>query len=198
MYHRNDKVKPVAHATIGIAGLGGLGSNIAVMLSRAGVGRLVVADFDVVEQSNLNRQNYFVQHLGMSKTEATKWMLERTNPDCEVEAHTVRVTAENAADIFKGCDIVCEAFDDPEQKAMFVNAILTQLPGVKFVAASGMAGIASANNVRTKRITQNFYLCGDGESEAGPSTPVHAPRVMLCAAHQANMVLRLLRGEAEP
>jgi len=186
------------HATVGIAGLGGLGSNIAAMLARAGVGRLVVADFDVVEQSNLNRQNYFVSHIGTPKTEATKWMLTQTNPSCVVEAHTVRITADNVADIFKDCDIVCEALDDPEQKAMFVNTILTRLPNVKLVAASGMAGTASANNIRTRRITQNFYLCGDGESEAGSSLPVHAPRMMLCAAHQANMVLRLLFGQIEP
>ncbi|MCL1910328.1 MAG: sulfur carrier protein ThiS adenylyltransferase ThiF [Kiritimatiellaeota bacterium] len=184
--------------TVGIAGLGGLGSNIAAMLARAGVGKLVIADFDVVEKSNLNRQNYFVSHLGMPKTEATKWMLAQTNPDCRVVAHTTKITAENTADIFGGCAVVCEAFDDPEQKAMFANAVLTRLPGVKLVAASGMAGIGSANSIRTRRVSENFYLCGDAESEVSPDNRVLAPRVMLCAAHQANMVLRLLSGEAEP
>jgi len=191
-------MKTLANATVGIAGLGGLGSNIAMMLARAGVGRLVVADYDDVDQSNLNRQNYFFSQIGTSKTEATKQMLARTNPDCIAETRSKKITRENAADIFKDCDIVCEALDDPEQKAVFVNAVLAQLPHVKLVAASGMAGLGSANGIRTRRVAQNFYLCGDEHSEASANTPVHAPRVMLCAAHQANMVLKLLSGEVEP
>ena len=184
-------------ATVGIAGLGGLGSNIAAMLARAGVGRLVVADFDVVEKSNLNRQNYFVSQVGMAKTEATVRMIAQINPDCEVAAHRVRITAENTAEIFGACGVVCEALDDAVEKAMFANAVLSRLPGVKLVAASGLAGTGSANLMRTYRAARNFYLCGDESSEPGTGRNVVAPRVICCAAHQANAALRLLAGETE-
>ena len=185
-------------ATVGIAGLGGLGSNIAAMLARVGVGKLVIADFDVVSQSNLNRQNYFVSHLGMYKTDATSEMLARINPDCEIVAKTERVTAENVTRIFNGCAVVCEAMDIPEEKAVFVNAVLTRMPDTQIVAASGMAGYASSNTIRTRRIMRDLYLCGDTQTEVSPENEALAPRVILCAAHQANMVLRLLSGEKNP
>ena len=188
----------VRASTVGIAGLGGLGSNVAAMLARVGVGRLVIADFDVVEPSNLNRQNYYVSHLGMMKSAATKELLAQINPYTKVEARAERVTAENAKEVFGECAVVCEAFDNPAQKAMLANAVLLRMPGVKLVAASGMAGFGSANRIQTRRAMKNFYLCGDSDSEAMPGNGLMAPRVMVCAAHQASMALRLLLGEVEP
>lgn len=185
-------------ATVGIAGLGGLGSNIAEMLARTGVGRLVLADFDLVEPSNLNRQNYTVRHLGMPKVEATKLHLSEVNPYLKIAVHFIRVDESNLARIFEGCDVVCEAFDDPAQKAMLVSGLLEQLPDVAVVASSGMAGYASANQIKTSKQFQNLYLCGDGETDARPGCGLMAPRVGVCAGHQANMVLRLLLGECQP
>lgn len=185
-------------ASVGIAGLGGLGSNIAEMLARTGVGKLVVADFDLVEPSNLNRQNYAVRHLGMPKVEAARLHLSEVSPYVEVCPHFVRVDEGNLREIFSGCAVVCEAFDDPAQKAMLVSGLLEQLPGVPVVASSGMAGFGPANRVQTKRLFQNLYLCGDGETGAQPGLGLMAPRVSICAGHQANMVLRLLLGEREP
>lgn len=176
---------------VAIAGLGGLGSHIAVMLARIGVGELLLIDFDVVDPSNLNRQHYDLTHLGMLKTDAMKSQINNINPFIKTEIRTVKVTEKNAYEIFKGYQIVCEAFDNPCFKAMLINTLLTE-GETKIVAASGMAGFNSANNIKTKRKFKNLYVCGDLETEAQPGVGLMAPRVAVCAAHQANMVLRLL------
>lgn len=177
---------------VAIAGLGGLGSNIAVSLARIGVGHLFLVDFDIVEPSNLNRQSYYVRHLGMPKTEALREQLREINPFIEIKIATQRIDRDNAVELFKEYPIVCEAFDRAESKAMLADVILEKLPGTKLVCASGMAGYDSSNRIQTKKITNNFYLCGDFESEAQIGRGLMAPRVQICAGHQANMVLRLL------
>jgi thiamine biosynthesis protein ThiF, family 2 len=182
---------------VAIAGLGGLGSNIAVMLARIGVGQLLLVDFDIVEPSNLNRQSYYIRHLGMPKTLALKSQLAEINPFITIDTRAVRVEAGNVAELFSGCEILCEAFDKPEAKAMLVNTALEQLPDVKIVAASGMAGFASSNLIRTSRPAARLYLCGDRETGAAIGTGLMAPRVQICAGHQANMVLRLLVGRED-
>lgn len=183
---------------VAVAGLGGLGSNIAVMLARIGVGHLLLVDYDLVEPSNLNRQYYDMRHLGMEKTKALAGQIEQINPFIEVRTVSERVTANNAAALFDGYDIVCEAFDDAACKAMLVSTLLAALPKVRLVAASGMAGYGSANRIITKRQLSRLYLCGDEISEAKPGQGLMAPRVLVCAGHQANMVVRLLSGEEEP
>lgn len=182
---------------VAIAGLGGLGSNIAVMLARIGVGQLLLVDFDIVEPSNLNRQSYYIGHLGLPKTVALKKQLEEINPFIKVKTQMVRVTADNVQELFNGYDIICEAFDHPEGKSMLVNAALEQLSGIKIIAASGMAGYDSANLIRTIKPMKNLYLCGDFANEARKGRGLMAPRVQICAGHQANMVMRLLLGIEE-
>ncbi|WP_069999045.1 sulfur carrier protein ThiS adenylyltransferase ThiF [Cellulosilyticum sp. I15G10I2] len=179
---------------VAIAGLGGLGSNIAVMLARIGVGQLLLVDFDTVEPSNLNRQSYTISHLGLPKTIALKKQIEDINPFISVKTETIRVTEENAEALFHGYDIICEAFDKPETKAMLINTVLSTLPEAKIISASGMAGYASSNSVQTTRPMRRLYVCGDLESEAEIGRGLMAPRVQICAGHQANMVLRLLLG----
>lgn len=186
----------VKNARVGVAGLGGLGSNIAVMLAQTGVGSLVLVDFDVVEPSNLNRQHYDMRHLGQAKTDALRDQLGEINPFVAVETACVRVTEENAAELFQGCSVVCEAFDDPASKAMLTQAVLS-ITGVKLVGSSGMAGYGSANEIKTEKRMRNFYLCGDFETESRPGCGLMSPRVQVCAGHQANMVLRLLLGMEE-
>lgn len=185
-------------AHVGIAGLGGLGSNIAVMLTRLGIGRLTLADFDRVDMSNLNRQHYMLSHLGQPKTEALARQLCDINPFVKLELHNTRITEDNAAEIFSGCSIVCEAFDRPEAKALLVNTLLAAHPEQRLVAASGMAGYGSANDIRTKKVMKHLYICGDGQSGIEDNLSLMAPRAALCAAHQANMVLRLLLGMEAP
>lgn len=182
------------NARIGIAGLGGLGSNIAMMLARAGVGSLVLADFDTVEISNLNRQHYFIRHLGMKKSMALEEQLKEVNPWISLKTYDIRITGKNAAEIFKDCPIICEAFDNPVSKAELTSAVLSDLPNTYVVAGSGMAGHSSANNIRTTHPMRRLYVCGDGVTEIGNDVSLIAPRVQLCAAHQANAAIRLCLG----
>lgn len=179
-----------------VAGLGGLGSNIAVMLARSGVGHLLLADYDKVDESNLNRQHYNRSHLGRAKTECLKEQIMEINPEIDVEIKTVKVTAENAPKLFDGYPVIAEAFDDPAEKAMLVNTVLERLPAY-IVAGSGMAGTESSNLIKTKRVMKRLYLCGDGISEVKDGQKLTAARVQICAGHQANMIIRLLLGIEE-
>ena len=182
---------------VAIAGLGGLGSNVAYSLTRIGVGHLHLIDFDVVDVTNLNRQQYFMEHVGMYKTEALKSLLMKINPYIEIKTDCVMVTEENIKELFCDNDIVCEAFDNPDAKALLVNGIMEYFPEKKLVSASGMAGFGSSNSIVTRRITKNFYLCGDRVTAPSYGNGLMAPRVAVCAAHEANMITRLILGEEE-
>ena len=175
-------------ARVAIAGLGGLGSNVAFFLARIGVGHLHLIDFDRVDITNLNRQQYFMRHIGMYKTDALREELEQINPYLEIVTDRVKVSQENLASLFAEDGIVCEAFDDPEAKAMLVNGILEHYPGKLLVAASGMAGYGASNEIHTRKVGSRFYLCGDETSEAGGDRGLMAPRVAICAAHEANLI----------
>ena len=168
--HSPEKQKLLSAGRVAIAGLGGLGSNVAYALARIGVGHLHLIDFDVVDITNLNRQQYFMEHIGMYKTEALKQELLEINPYLEIRTDCVRVTEDNLEELFREDEIVCEAFDVPECKAMLVNGILERCPGKTIVSASGMAGYGSSNAIHTRKITKHFYLCGDevSDSRGGP------------------------------
>ena len=182
-------------ATVAICGLGGLGSNIAIALARAGIRKLILIDFDRVDISNLHRQQYKAAQIGLYKTEALAENLAEIAPYTEANAVTVKITEENLAALLKDADVVCEALDNAEAKAMLVNGILEQLPDCYLVAASGMAGMDSPNTIQTRKVLKRFYLCGDEVSDAADTIGLVAPRVMLCAAHQAHTVLRILAGD---
>lgn len=185
----------VRGARIGIAGLGGLGSQAAIALARIGVGELVLADFDVVEPSNLNRQQYFVEQLGLPKVAALTDTLRRVNPYVGVSPHEVRLVPENIPEIFRGCRVLLECFDRADQKAMLVETALARLPDTWVVAASGLAGCAPADDIRTHRVGSRLFVVGDLEAEARPGVGLMAPRVGVAAHAQANLALRLLLGE---
>lgn len=184
-------------ATVAVCGLGGLGSNIAVALARAGIGKLILIDFDRVDITNLHRQQYKASQIGRYKTEALCENLSEIAPYMESEIHTVRITEKNAVGLLEDADIICEAFDDAEAKAMLTNLVLEVMPEKYLVAASGMAGLGSANAIRTRRITDRFYLCGDGVSDVKDNIGLVSSRVTLCAAHQAHTVLRILAEQFE-
>ena len=185
-------------ARVAVCGLGGLGSNIAVALARAGVGHLHLVDFDVVEPTNLNRQQYAAAQVGLPKAEALRSNIAAINPYCVVAAETARITRENLADLLKDDDIVCEAFDGAEQKAMLVSGVMEAFPEKPVVAASGMSGLGSANAIATKRVSRRLYVCGDQTTDAADGLGLYGARVLVCAAHQATMVLRLIDGLDEP
>lgn len=184
----------VRQGVVGIAGLGGLGSTVAVALARTGVGKLVLADFDVVEPSNLNRQQYSVAQIGMYKAEALREVLRQANPYVEVTANVVRLDESNLLQVFAGVHVLVEAFDTAAAKTMLVKTFRKLRPEVPLITASGLAGYGPANRIRTRRVLANLYLVGDEETAARPGMGLMAPRVGIAAAHQANAVLRLLLG----
>ena len=177
---------------VAISGLGGLGSNAASALARIGVGHLHLIDFDRVDLTNLNRQHYFMRHVGMYKTDALREQLLDINPYLDIQTDCVRVCEENIKELFVKDDIICEAFDVPENKAMLVNGVLEQFPDKIVVSASGMAGYGDSNMIRTRKVADRFYLCGDETSDSGAGMGLMAPRVSICAGHEANLIARLL------
>ena len=181
-------------AKVCILGLGGLGSNVATLLARSGIGYLKLVDFDIVEASNLNRQQYRISHIGIKKTEAMKSIIREINPFVEVDILNIKVYRENIYSIVGDIEIVVEAFDRAETKAMTLEELLTDKNKI-VVSASGMAGLGSANEIVTRKIKDNFYLIGDNYSDYEEYSGIMSTRVMLCAAHQANTVLRLILGE---
>ena len=189
--------KKFSCARAAVCGLGGLGSNIALALARAGLGTLHLIDFDRVELSNLNRQQYSFSQLGLYKTEALRENILSAAPYCRVIIDTVRINESNFSNLLSMDGIICEALDRAEEKAMLVNNILEAFPDKYIIAASGMAGLGSSNSIRTRRISDRFYLCGDQSSDSEKGLGLFSARAMLCAAHQANMVLRILAGEYE-
>ena len=180
-------------AAVGIAGCGGLGSTAAVALARAGIGHLIIADFDVVEPSNLNRQQYFVEHIGKPKVEALKEIILKANPFTEVECYQVRITPANVSQLFKTADVIVEAFDLADQKQMLVEAVQEQMPEKPLVIGNGMAGWGDNNLLKTRKVG-NIYVCGDEISEAGPGIGLMSPRVGIAACLEANQVLEILLG----
>ena len=182
---------------VAVCGLGGLGSNIAILLARAGVGHLHLIDFDRVDLTNLNRQQYRVNQIGQYKTEALREILGEIAPYAEVRIDTVKVTEENLAELLHEDEILCEAFDDPAAKAMMVSGAMELFSEKPIVAASGMAGLGSPNTIVTKKRLRNLYLSGDECSEVSEDVGLISARVAVCAAHQATTILRLLAGETE-
>ena len=182
---------------VAIAGVGGLGSTVAVALARAGVGQLTLVDHDLVEPSNLNRQQFFIDQIGLPKVAALKATLERINPTVRVRTFQEKVCADNLEHLFADSDILVEAFDGAAQKAMLTTGFLRLYPQRFVVAGSGMAGHGPSNSIQTRKLGRRLYLCGDLHTGAGPGQGLIAPRVGLAAHHQANTVLRLLLGETD-
>lgn len=182
---------------VAIGGVGGLGSNIAISLARIGVGFIKIIDFDLVEPSNLNRQQFFINQIGMKKVIALRDNIKAINPFIEVLPIDKKIDSHNIGELFDDVDIVVEAFDEPSSKATLVNEVLLKYKDNKIVASSGMAGVHSSNFIKTRKVNQRLYICGDGINEAKVGEGLMAPRVAICANHQANMVVRLLLKEEE-
>ena len=180
------------NARVAVAGLGGLGSNIAVMLARSGIGELLLVDFDTVDVTNLNRQMYLIPQLGKPKAEALPEILYQINPYLTYRSVCIKVTPDNVKELFSEYPIVCEAFDKPDQKAMLVRELLMQCPKTIVVSGNGMAGYADANEIRTCQEMKRLYVCGDQSTDVGNGIGLIAPRVAVCAAHEANKVLQLI------
>lgn len=172
---------------VGIAGAGGLGSNCALFLVRCGFRKFRIVDFDVVENSNLNRQFFFTAQVGRRKVDALKENLLLINPDLIIEALPERIERGAVLNLFSDCDAVVEALDRVEYKKMIVEAIMNT--GKLLVAASGLAGWGRSDGIKIHRVKEHFYMVGDLVSEVGPNCPVLAPGVNVAAAKQADVVL---------
>ena len=187
----HDRVK---EARVGIMGLGGLGSMVVTALARVGVGHLLIADYDVVEPSNLNRQQYFINQVGMAKTDATIENLARINPYLQVTPYRELLDQNRIEAIFAGVDVLVECFDSAAAKAMALNTVLGRMPNTPFVCASGLAGFYENDRISTLTLRPGVYMVGDRQSAARPGDGLMAPRVGIAAHHQANQVLRILLG----
>jgi len=177
---------------VGIAGAGGLGSNCAVSLARTGVGTLVIADFDKIELSNISRQFYFIDQVGMMKTVALKENLKRIRPEINVVTHQTVLSEKNITSVFRECQVIVEAFDRSDMKQMFIETVQKELAGIPLIVGSGLAGWGNTEALKFRKIDETLYICGDEMSEATDDYPPLAPRVCIVANMQANAVIEIL------
>jgi sulfur carrier protein ThiS adenylyltransferase len=191
------KLEKLRGTCIGIAGCGGLGSNCAMALARAGVGTLVIADFDSVTLENLDRQYYFREQVGRKKVLALQENIRKVNPDIDVQVHDVRLGPDEVLQIFKNCQVIVEAFDRADMKLMIIETVSERFPDKFIIAGSGLAGYGANNALRTRRLG-NLFICGDETSEVTPELPPLAPRVGVVAAMQANQALEIVMDDMEP
>jgi len=178
---------------IGIAGCGGLGSNCAVALARVGIGKLIIADFDVIVESNLNRQYFFYDQIGQKKAYALRENINRINPSVIVEAHDIKLKPADILKFYKDCDVIVEAFDLAEMKQMIIETVLSEMPKKHIVSGVGLAGWGDTNSLKVKQIG-NLYICGDSTKEVSENMPPLAPRVGIVANMEANVVMEILLG----
>lgn len=190
--HTIEGQKKISCASVAICGLGGLGSNVAIHLARCGVGHLHLLDFDRVDLPNINRQQYRLDQIGTPKTAALRDELRDFAPYINIVTDQVKLTPENIPELLKDDEYIVEAFDKADQKAMLCNVVLEELPEAVLIAGSGMAGYGKSNEIQTRRVSSRFYICGDGETGLEQAGTLFSPRVAICAAHQANLVIQLI------
>jgi len=186
--------KKLKESSVGIAGVGGLGSNAAISLARAGIGQLILVDFDRVEENNLDRQHYFRDQVGKVKVEALKENIKRINPWMNVDIFNQKLTKGSMDEPFRDADVIIEALDSAEAKTSFIEEIMEKAPDKPLVACSGVAGYGNSERIKTKHIG-NLYLCQDEQARSSDEDVLMAPRVALMANWEANLVLEILLGE---
>src|SRR5210317_129044 len=190
-----EKTNIFKNACVGIAGAGGLGSVVAENLARAGVGKLVIVDFDMIEPSNLNRQRFSISQLGMVKVKALCHNIKGFNPFIETVAVNEKVTSSNCEEIFKGCEVVAECFDRADEKAMLVTSLRKYLPESYMVVVSGIAGTETGSRIELKKLSDKLYMIGDMQSDSELGIGLFSTRVGIAASMQAHLILRILLGE---
>lgn len=182
------------NTTVGIAGCGGLGSTCAINLARAGVGKLIIADFDIVTRENLERQYYFNDQIGMLKVHALKSNIHRIDPAISVKAFDLKLCSSDIIELFQGCDVIVEAFDKAEMKHMIIETVVTNMPSKPLIAGIGLAGWGMTEKLQVYR-SGNLIVCGDQSTEIGEKTPLTAPRVGIVSNMEANEVLNVLMSK---
>ena len=175
-----------------ICGLGGLGSNAAISLARAGLGRIKLIDFDIVEPSNINRQAYFIEHIGMYKTDALKEIICKISPYINIETSNIYLDEENILDELAGFQVILECFDDVSSKMKLIEKCVNNMRDSYIIGASGVAGYYNTDKFMKKSLGSNCIIIGDFENEAGFNHGLYAPRTAAAANIQANTALRYL------
>ena len=183
--------------TVGIAGCGGLGSNCAVALARVGVGRLIIADFDIVTEQSLNRQYFFRDQIGRLKVHALRENIQRINPNIVVKAFDIKLCVSDIVELYGGCDIIVEAFDKPEMKHMIIETVRTEMPGKILITGTGVTGWGNSSGMGTRR-SANLIICGHDNLEVSSNMPALAPRMGMVANMQANEVIDILLKDFKP
>lgn len=186
--------KKLKQSCIGIAGIGGRGSNAAVSLARAGIGRLVLVDFDIVERSNLGRQYYFLDDIGKSKVDSLTKIIKKINTEIDLITHNLKLEKGQMEKPFRDVDVVIEALDNAETKTLFIEEILSKLPEKPIIATSGVAGYGHSERITTKRLG-NLFMCYDELAKSSDDDVLMAPRVTLMANWEANLALEIILGE---
>jgi sulfur carrier protein ThiS adenylyltransferase len=186
--------KKLRNSSVGIAGLGGLGSNASIALARAGIGRLVLVDCDKVEKNNLDRQYYYLDQISKPKVNALKENIRRIDPDIKIETYNIKLKKGSMFNPFKDIDVVIEALDDATLKTEFIEEILLNLPEKIIIAASGVTGYGHSDRITTKRLG-NLYMCYDKYALPSEDDIIMAPRVCLIANWEANLALEIILGE---
>jgi len=196
--HKQQKIQTISsllsEKTVGIAGAGGLGSNIAIALARSGVKHFVLVDFDYIEQNNLNRQYYFLSQVGQKKVFALKENIHNINPDVNCKIYQDKLVKGSMHKFFTDVDVVVEGLDNAETKTQFIEEILQKLPNVPVVAASGVAGYGHSDRIKTIH-SGNLFMVYDEEASSSDNDVLLAPKVCLMANWQANIVLEILLGD---
>jgi sulfur carrier protein ThiS adenylyltransferase len=186
--------KLLKHSSVGIAGAGGLGSNAAVSLARAGIGRLVIVDFDYIEESNLNRQYYFIDQIGKLKVKALKENIKKINTETIIDILNQKLEKGSMHLPFKDVNVVIEALDKAEIKTEFIEEIMLNLSNKPIISASGIAGYGNSDRIVTKHLG-NLHICYDEYAESSDNSILMAPRVCLMANWEANLALEIILGE---
>ena len=186
-FYTPEQLKRISGTTIGIAGAGGIGSNVALMLIRSGFSRLTLVDFDTVAASNLNRQAYGVSHIGKSKVLCLQELCCAINPDALLNPINERIDQNNVEILFGECDIIIEAFDDAASKALLFSSYIAS--GKLLIGVSGIAGIGTTDRITIRKIRARCYIVGDETSAVSDTRLPYAPRVMVAAAKMADLVL---------
>lgn len=179
----------LSRSVVAVAGCGGIGSNAAVSLVRAGIGKLIIADMDIIEASNLNRQYYFADEIGNKKVFTLKLRLNSINSDCEVVAHHKELVREDVKALFASADILIEAFDKAESKQWLIEEWSSLFPDKPVISGNGLSGYGDFGRIGIRK-TGNIYFCGDGSSSA--ETGLSSARVAIVSNIQADLAIELL------
>lgn len=173
---------------IGIAGVGGIGSNVAFNLVRSGIDNIKFGDFDKIENSNLNRQFYFYEQVGEYKADCLNKNLKKIYGKKEdFEYLVIKFDRDNIREFFKDCDIIVDGFDKKEYKKILLEECFDGRK--KIISVSGIGGIDTSEIV-VKKANKNLYIVGDMKSDIR-DYKTYSHKVVMVACKIAEIIVEL-------